>query len=57
MATALTLRPGDPVGDPPDNLQRVGWITVRGATATEADARAAEALSTVRGEVRASRDS
>lgn len=51
IATATTLRPGDQVGDPLDNLQRVGWIMVRGATTTEADANAAEAMSTVRVEM------
>ncbi|SER12847.1 Biotin carboxylase [Streptomyces sp. yr375] len=47
ITAVATRNPGDRVGDPQDNLQRVGWIMLRAATATEADKAAAEAVNGV----------
>ncbi|MFI7089798.1 hypothetical protein [Streptomyces lydicus] len=44
IATSLSKMPGDEVGDPQDNMGRLGQIMLRADTAAEANAAAVEAL-------------
>ncbi|WP_329223578.1 ATP-grasp domain-containing protein [Streptomyces sp. NBC_01485] len=56
IAAVATRNPGDLVGDPQDNLQRVGWLILGAATTAQADKAAAEAMNGVTVEVKAEAD-
>ncbi|POX41453.1 carboxylase [Streptomyces sp. Ru73] len=47
IATSVYKMPGDEVGGPQDNIGRVGHVMLRGATATEVNKAAVEAMSAV----------
>ncbi|MFC8918081.1 ATP-grasp domain-containing protein [Streptomyces sp. NPDC057116] len=51
VSTGLLKRPGDPVGDPRDNLQRIGHLMVRADNAPAASKAADEALNAITVEV------
>ncbi|MHC5699882.1 ATP-grasp domain-containing protein [Streptomyces tirandamycinicus] len=51
VSTGLLKHPGDAVGDPRDNLQRIGHLMVRGDNAAAANKAASEALNAITVEV------
>ncbi|MFG2892541.1 ATP-grasp domain-containing protein [Streptomyces sp. NPDC048248] len=46
-ATAMTKMPGDEVGDPHDNMARIGYLILRAGTAAEVNKAAAEAMNSL----------